>query len=151
MSKQNAGVWVGLIILVFSSVIFIQAMNLDYFSKFGPGPGLFPIWLSGILLVLSILYIRLSIKKSIYYFSDIIPMGRSFGNILSVVLALIVFMVLVNFTGFIIASTVLLFTLFSREYKWYWGLGIAIFTSIILFIIFKVFFEIPLPVSVFGW
>jgi hypothetical protein len=60
-------------------------------------------------------------------------------------------MVLVNFTGFIFASTVLLFIVFSREYKWYWGLGISIFTSIILFVIFKVFFGIPLPVSMFGW
>lgn len=151
MSKQNAGVWVGLIILIFSSFIFIQAINLDYFNKYGPGPGLFPIWLSGMLIVLSIIYIWLSIKKDIYFFSKIIPKGKSFGNILSVILALLIFMVIINFTGFIIASTVLLFILLSREYKWYWALGVSIFTSIILFLIFKVFFAIPLPVSMFGW
>ena len=151
MIKQNAGVWVGLLILVFSTVIFIQAINLDYFNNYGPGPGLFPIWLSGILLVLSIIYIWISFKKNIYYFSDIFPKGKGFGNILSVIAALVIFMVLVNYTGFIIASTVLLFILFSREYKWQWALGISIFTSIILFLLFKVLFAIPLPVNVLGW
>ncbi len=70
---------------------------------------------------------------------------------MSVLASVVVFMLIVNFTGFIIASTVLLFILLVREYKWYSGLAISAVTSIILFIVFKSFFDIPLPVNMFGW
>lgn len=86
-----------------------------------------------------------------FQFKDIFPKGRELGNILSVLASVVVFMLIVNFTGFIIASTVLLFILLVREYKWYSGLAISAVTSIILFIVFKSFFDIPLPVNMFGW
>lgn len=112
---------------------------------------MFPRWLSGILIIISIVYIWQSVKKEVFQFKDIFPKGRELGNILSVLASVVVFMLIVNFTGFIIASTVLLFILLVREYKWYSGLAISAVTSIILFIVFKSFFDIPLPVNMFGW
>lgn len=151
MKRQNAGVWVGGIVVLFALVIFIQSFSLKYYTKFGPGPGLFPIWLSGILLLIGIAYIWHSIKKEVITWADILPKGREMGNVLSVIVAVAIFMLLVNVTGFIIASTVLLFTLLRREYKWYTGLGISSGVSIVLFLVFKSFFTIPLPVNMFGW
>ncbi|MDF2681133.1 MAG: tripartite tricarboxylate transporter family receptor [Brevibacillus sp.] len=151
MKRQNAGVWVGGIVVLFALVIFVQSFSLKYYTKFGPGPGLFPIWLSGILLLIGGAYIWHSLKKEVITWADILPKGREMGNVLSVILAVVIFMVIVNVTGFIIASTVLLFILLRREYKWYTGLGISSGVSIVLFLVFKSFFTIPLPVNMFGW
>lgn len=151
MGKQNAGVWAGILILIFACVIFSQALTLDYYTTLGPGPGLFPLWLSGILIVLSILYIFQSIKKEAVSFAEILSKGRGLGNVVAVLGSVIVFMLIVNFTGFIVASTVLLFILLVREYKWHWGLGISAGVSILLFVVFQVFLGIPLPVNALGW
>lgn len=151
MKRQNAGVWVGGIVVLFALVIFIQSFSLKYYTKFGPGPGLFPIWLSGILLLIGIAYIWHSFKKEVITWAAILPKGREMGNVLSVIVAVAIFMIIVNVTGFIIASTVLLFILLRREYKWYTGLGISSGVSIVLFLVFKSFFTIPLPVNMFGW
>lgn len=64
MKKMNAGVWTGITIFVFSSIFFYQSLDLAYSSSIGPGPGFFPIWLTGILLVLSVLYILISFKET---------------------------------------------------------------------------------------
>jgi hypothetical protein len=132
-------------------VIFWQALSLKYYTKFGPGPGMFPLWLSGLFIVVSLVYIWQSIKKEVILFAEILPQGKALGNILAVLGSLILFMVLVNFTGFIIASSVLLFIVLTREYKWYLGLGISVSASILLFLLFQKVFSIPLPVNVFGW
>ncbi|WP_155614691.1 tripartite tricarboxylate transporter TctB family protein [Paenibacillus validus] len=148
---KNAGFWTGIVLLIFASIVFWQSFSLKYYTAFGPGPGMFPRWLSGILIIISIVYIWQSVKKEVFQFKDIFPKGRELGNILSVLASVVVFMLIVNFTGFIIASTILLFILLVREYKWYSGLAISAVTSIILFIVFKSFFDIPLPVNMFGW
>jgi putative tricarboxylic transport membrane protein len=148
---KNAGFWTGMALLLFASVIFWQSFSLKYFTAFGPGPGMFPRWLSAILIILSVIYIWQSVKQEVFQVGDIFPKGRELGNILSVLVSVIVFMLIVNVTGFTIASTVLLFIVLVREYKWISGLAISAATSIVLFVVFKILFNIPLPVNGFGW
>jgi putative tricarboxylic transport membrane protein len=148
---QNAGFWGGIAILIYSSVLFSQSLSLKYYSEFGPGPGFFPLWLSGILVILSIGLILISIKKERILFKDILPKGRSLIRVLLVPASLIVFMLIVNFTGFIIASSILLFMVFILEFKWYMSLALSSSISILLFFIFQSILEVPLPVNVLGW
>lgn len=148
---QNAGVWAGIVFLAYASGMFWQSLSLKYYTQYGPGPGLFPRWLSGILFVLALLFIWQSIKDEVVTFRDIFPKGKAFFNVASVWVACIVFMLLLDYTGFIIASSILLFTLFIRSYNWQWALGLSVVISVILFLTFDKAFGIPLPVSVFGW
>jgi len=148
---KNAGVWAGIVLLLYSSIIFGLSFKLKYFTAFGPGPGMFPRWLSLILMIISIIYIWQSVTKEVLLFGDIFPSGPELKNILAVIASVLVFMLTVNFAGFTIASTVLLFILLVRSYKWYLALAISVGTSILLFVVFKIFFHIPLPVNGFGW
>lgn len=148
---KNAGLWAGIVLLLYASVMFWQSFSLKYFTPYGPGPAMFPRWLSAILIFISVFYIWQSVKKEVFRFGDILPKGRDMGNVLSVLASLFIFMLIVNFTGFTTASIVSLFILFVREYKWYSGLAISAATSIILFVVFKILFNIPLPVNMFGW
>jgi putative tricarboxylic transport membrane protein len=148
---QNAGFWGGIAVLLYSSVLFSQSLSLKYYTDFGPGPGFFPLWLSGILVILSIGLILISIKKERILFKDILPKGRSLLRVLLVPASLIVFILIVSFTGFIIASSILLFMVFILEFKWYISLALSSSISILLFFIFQSILEVPLPVNVLGW
>lgn len=150
MRKQNAGVWAGMLLFACALVMFLESFSLRYMTNFGPGPGMFPRWLSGILMIISLAYIWYSVKKNVITVDEILPKGRDLTNVVSVVAALILFMVLLNVTGFPIAGTIMMFMLLVREFKWYTALGISVFTTVVLFILFRVFFRIPLPEGFFG-
>jgi putative tricarboxylic transport membrane protein len=148
---KNAGFFVGLILLFYSSIMLWQSVSLVYYTETGPGPGFFPLWISIILLVLSIVYLFESLKKEIFLFSRIIPKGVSLVNIITVLFSIIIFMLLVNYTGFVLASVTLLFLVLIRNYKWYQSMGTALVVSVLLFYFFKTLLNVPLPVNVFGW
>ena len=151
MKNFNAGIVAGLVLLVYSITIFVLSFDFDYYTNFGPGPGLLPMWLSGGLIILSILYILESMKKGGIKLRDILPKGRPLGGILTTLAVVPLFMLIVNTTGFVIACILVLFFTLRREYKWYWGLGISVFTSVILFYVFQTLLGVPLPVNSFGW
>lgn len=150
MLKQNAGVWAAILIFLFGAMFFWMSLSFDYMGPEGPGPGLFPLWLSGILSILSVLYALDSIKN-ITRFKDILPNGKGFINIATILGAFLLFILTVKTIGFIMAGTLFLFILLAREYKWYTGLGISIVISILLFWVFAKLLTVPIPVNAWGW
>ena len=148
---KNLGVLIGIVILIFAGVIFWQSMSFNIYSDIGPGPGLFPMLLSGLLIVLSIFFILNSIKKEKVMISDVIPKGITLWKVLRILLAVAVFILISPFTGFAIAGAVVLMICFIGEMRWYSAVGISILTSVVLFITFKTLLGVPLPINVFGW
>lgn len=148
---RNAGVWSGSIILVFASVIFYQALSLDYSTPLGPGPGFFPRWLGGLLAILAVAYIWDSMKNEVITISEMLPEGKALGNIAATLLGMVLFLAVVTYTGFVAAGTMLLFIMFVREYKWYTAFGVSFGISLLLLIVFQSILGVSLPVNEFGW
>ncbi|MBP1153608.1 MULTISPECIES: tripartite tricarboxylate transporter TctB family protein [unclassified Paenibacillus] len=148
---RNAGLWASLLLLVFSIFMFWQSLSYPYYTSSGPGPGFLPRWIGGALIVLSLLYMWESIKKSVIYFTDILPKGRPLISVLVALGSLLVFIAIVGFAGFVISAIVLLFISLVREYKWYSALGISIVTSLFVFYVFYTLLGVPLPVNALGW
>ncbi|MDF2962929.1 MAG: tripartite tricarboxylate transporter family receptor [Paenibacillus sp.] len=148
---KNAGVWFGFFIFLLGCVLFWQSLSLDYKSSIGPGPGLFPLWLSGGLILLSLLYIIESVRKEVIRISDILPKGKGLGNVLVIIGSCVIFMIVVSFAGFVIAGTLLIFMLLVREYKWYRALGISFVIALATFVVFQTLLDVPLPVNEFGF
>ncbi len=148
---KKAGVWAGIILLVYAITIFYQSLALDYSTRLGPGPGFFPLWLSGILIILTLFYIIDSVKQDVVAITDILPGGQARKNILSTLAGLIVFPVIVPFLGFVISASILLFIMFVRDYKWYTALGISVGLSVLLLVVFQSLLGVSLPVNEFGW
>lgn len=149
--KMNIGVYVSIFFILFSSVIIGQSLSLDYYGEYGPGPGLLPLWSGGIIFILSIISLVGELRKRKGSLSDILPTGKARGDTIATLISLVMFLLIVEFTGFIIASILLLFILFLRGYKWCWALGLSTVTTLILYAIFGVILLIPLPVNIFGW
>lgn len=148
---KNAGVWAGLAILVYAATIFYQSLSLDYSTRLGPGPGYFPFWLSGGLIVLSLLYIWNSAKDKLVSTADLWPKGKALFAILSMLGGLVIFSLILDYTGFVIAGSILLFTMFIHDFKWYTALGASVAVVIILFFVFQSLLGVSLPVNEFGW
>ncbi|MBC8016027.1 MAG: tripartite tricarboxylate transporter TctB family protein [Sporomusaceae bacterium] len=148
---QNSGLWAGLVILLYAITIFYQSLSLDYSSRLGPGPGFFPRWLSGILIVLTIFYLLDSLKNNVVSLRKLLPEGRALNNMAAMLGGLVVFTLIVNYTGFVIAGSVLLFSMFIREYRWYYAVGSSVALSIILFVLFQSLLGVSLPTNDFGW
>jgi putative tricarboxylic transport membrane protein len=148
---NNAGVWAGIVILVYAITIFYQSFSLDYSTRLGPGPGFFPRWLSGGLIALTLMYIWDSAKNTIISSSDLWPKGRALGTILSMLGGLVIFTTIVDYSGFVIAGSILLFAMFIRDYKWYTALGASVAIAVLLLFVFQSLLGVTLPVNEFGW
>jgi hypothetical protein len=149
MFVNNAGVWTGLFLLVCAVLMFKTSLGYGYYGKYGPGAGLFPMWISGGLIIFSVLYILESLKQKGYSFAEVFPRGRGLSYMLTVVASISILIVIIDYTGYIIAGTIMLLPLFLREYKWHWAIGLSVVTALCLYLVFQVFLKIPLPQGVF--
>lgn len=148
--KLNAGVWVGIIMFLFAGIFFWQSFSLDYYGDFGPGPGFLPRWLAGFMVLLSALYIIDSLRKESIDIREAMPKGQGLKKVKAIFQSLIIFLVIVPFTGYVIASVAMLFILFFREYKWYWALALSFLVTSSLFLVFSFLLHVPLPENPFG-
>ena len=151
MKRVGLGFFLAVFILIISGTMFWQALSMGYYSEYGPGPGFLPLWINGILIILAVLYLFITLMKSDIALSKVFPKGEGFINVLVSMGAPILFLILIPYTGFVIASMITLFVLFIRGFKWYWSLGYSVGLSIILFLVFSTLLQVPLPVNVLGW
>ncbi|NTZ18147.1 tripartite tricarboxylate transporter TctB family protein [Paenibacillus sp. JMULE4] len=61
------------------------------------------------------------------------------------------FLLTVEYLGFLLACTIMLFFILRRLFTWYSGLMISIAISLCLFVVFHIFLGVPLPVNALGW
>lgn len=141
----------GVIIFVTSCILFKISFSYLYFSKYGPGAGLFPRWISGALILVSSIYIWETLKNGSGISGDFFPKGRQLQYILRIVMSFALLIILAPLTGYTIASIVMLFILFSHDYGWIKSLGYSVVTSVILVALFYRVLDVPLPLNSFGW
>lgn len=142
---RYAGVWMGVGILLFSAVFFKEALSYRYYTDYSPGPGLFPVWLCGALIVVSILYIVQSWRRKEFSISSFLPSKEGRKYIGSVVVSVAVFLLTVGVFGYIVSSVIMLWILFLFHYKWYVSLGISLAVTLVLYYVFHHLLSVPLP------
>lgn len=148
---NNLSLYISILFLVFGLVFLTQALPMDYYSAYGPGPGMIPLWINGLLIVLSIFNIGYSLKADAIRFADVFHGKKEVLNVLTCLGALVLFLAIVSYTGFTVAGIIMLLILFARGYKWYWNLGLSVGITLAVFWVFNNAFQIALPVNVFGW
>lgn len=148
---QNAGLWFGILYLLFSVLWFVLSFRLQYYSEFGPGPGMYPRWISGLSIIVAGIYIWKSCTKQIFLMGSSFPAGKELFNVFKIFVACIVFIFLLNIAGFIITGSLFLFVALFKHYKLWQVVIISILVTVILFYLFKVCFSVPLPVTALGF
>lgn len=146
---NKVGLAGALCVLGIGLVFFIYSLQYPYESELGPGPGMMPLWLSGILIVLALAYLY-SVVKGKDSAEDWpekktqIEMALILGN-------MALFVILLPVIGFNLAATLFLFVFLRRSYRWVKSLAISLGFSIFLFLLFTEGFASPLPVNAFGF
>ncbi|MBD1379552.1 tripartite tricarboxylate transporter TctB family protein [Metabacillus arenae] len=149
---RNYGVWVGIFILLFSIFMVNSSLKYEYYGQYGPGPGFFPLWLSGLLGVFSILFILDSLRKNNRItFSDVFPKGKILLSVLKVVFSILLFILISPFLGYIISSILIMLILLIPDFKWITSISTAVSVTIVLFVVFNIILDIPLPANIWGW
>jgi putative tricarboxylic transport membrane protein len=151
--KVNIDTWGAVCFAIFSVVFFIMSLEYPYKSSIGPGPGFFPLWLSGFLFVLSAIYLIQSLKAASASDEDEQEKKKNeaLPYILNVMICMILFGLLLKVLGFITTASIVLLLLLRRAYKWYINLGIAVGASLFLFWLFHSILRVQLPVNGLGF
>jgi hypothetical protein len=145
LKRQNAGLWFGLAFLAFSVLFFRMSFDLPYMSKLGAGPGMYPRWLCGISIVVAIAYIWQSCTSQVFRVGDSFPGRRELANVAAIFVSCVVFLLLLDHVGFLIAGTALMFIAFWRNYAVWKAIVLSITITVITWVVFKIFFSVPLP------
>ncbi|MFZ4616834.1 MAG: tripartite tricarboxylate transporter TctB family protein [Rectinemataceae bacterium] len=142
---------IGLVIVVFGALVFVQSFSFHYYTKYGPGSGFFPIWMSGALLVLSLVFIVESILGKEAKGEEILPRGKSLIYILASVGGVALFIILVPPLGFTIPCAIMLFLMMVGFYRWYVSIPLALVSSFVLLVAFQSLLGLSLPVNALGF
>jgi len=146
---NRVGLSGALFALTVGVIFFGYSLQYPYESELGPGSGMLPLWLSGILIVLSLAYLAAVFKGKDS--SEKWPERKSQLEMLFILGCMSLFVLLLPVIGFNLSCILFLFAFLRRNYSWYKSLGISAFTSILLFLLFTKGFGTPLPVNMFGF
>lgn len=145
MVGSKPGIMAGVIILIVAVIAFVMSFDYSYSSDLGPGPGFLPTWVSGLLIVLSLLYIYESWAGK-NESGETWPRWQSLRHILYIMGSLILFVVLFTLFGFLVASLILLFMLFYKEYKWYTNILLSVGIAALFYWLFSAVLQVHLPI-----
>ncbi len=153
MMLKNGGLWAGSFFLLFALVLLGVSFEYDYLSQLGGGigPGFLPRWTSLFLAIFSIAYIVYSLKKNPVDLSKALPAKEGIKTIVFLLLYMMIFIGIVKYVGFLVATALITFLMFRGYLKWYLNAPISLGTALLLYWIFIVWLQVPLPVNALGW
>lgn len=141
----------GVLFTLYGVGYFVLSFSYPYHNRFGVGPGFFPRWVALLTILAGIFYTLMSAFRDKFIIGEVFPGKKELLNVVTVVLAILAFILLVKHIGFLISSTLLLFFIFIRSYRWPKAVLYAFLASAIVFGIFKIGFKVPVPVNGLGF
>lgn len=148
----NLGVLLSLLSLAVGVLIFIGSLGMNYWSGYGPGEGFVSLWVSGGLIIFSLVSGWNAAKEPGVALNDVFPEGKlERMNLIVTGLGLVLFLILVERLGFLIASAILLSLIFSRGFMWKKAIPLGILLAVVCTLLFGKLLEVPLPTGLFGF
>lgn len=118
LKKSNGGMIMGLLFTLYGIGYLLLSFAYPYHNKYGVGPGFFPRWVAVLAIVAGVSYTLMSVFRDKFIIGEVFPEKKELLNVLTVVLAILAFILVIKKIGFLISSTLLLFFIFLRSYKW---------------------------------
>jgi len=146
IARKNADLWTGLFLMIFSAVVISEAIQLDIGTPKSPGSGFMIFGAAG---VLGLLALRQFIKSLRFQGPEA---KRASGamrwkRIVSVILANIIYIFLLQPLGYLLCTFLLLCFLFQIHEKGRWvsAVGGAALTSLLSYLVFSRMLQLHLP------
>ena len=144
----------GFIALIFSLTLMEGSRRMPPSATFGPGAGFLPFWCGALLALLSILLIADSFRRpAAAVTKPVFPTAGVLLVLAAVVAGLTVYMLTLEFFGFLVATGLLTAYLlgFVQKVKWTTAVVVAVLNSAALYIVFQVLLGVNLPANRFGF
>ncbi len=145
IAKQNADLWTGLFLMIFSAAVISEAIQLEIGTPQSPGSGFMIFGAAG---VLGLLALRQFIK-SLHLQGQERPASRTvrWKQIVSVILANMIYIFLLQPLGYLLSTFLLLCFLFQihEKGKWVSAVGGAALTSFLSYLVFSRMLQLHLP------
>lgn len=144
----------GVVLMCFAALICFEAGRLPFGTSKSPGPALLPFG-SGILLFLLTVVFVLKSGPRTGKWSDsaaVLWHGLHWKRVLSTLFSLILYALLVEKLGYLITTSMLMFSLFWAKgpRRWLIALAGALAVSILSFIFFDMVLKVRLPSGILG-
>ena len=139
-------------LLFFGVIICWEARKLDMGRIVRPGPGFFPFWLGFSLILVAVALIVHHRRNNPKEPVQALWKGRQWNKIVYLLGALLLYAFFLEFLGYLIATFFLMFFLFRSVEKQKWSVAIfgSIISSLITFLLFKVWLQVQLQMGLWG-
>jgi putative tricarboxylic transport membrane protein len=149
---RNLGdLWSGLALAALGTYIIVEALQWDYVTPEGPGPGFFPLWYGIAMLALSAALVVSELRRRSARATAInwTPVGRA----LSTWLALAASVALLKPLGFLVSFALLTYFIVAVMYRRPLKTAalVAAASAAGFFLVFRVALDVSLPVGVLGF
>ena len=146
IARQNADLWTGLFLMIFSGAVISEAIQLEIGTPQSPGSGFMIFGAAG---VLGLLALRQFAKSLWIQRRETRPASGTvrWKNIVSVILANIIYIFLLQPFGYLLCTFFLLCFLFQIHEKGRWAsaVGGAALTSLLSYLVFSRMLQLHLP------
>jgi asparagine N-glycosylation enzyme membrane subunit Stt3 len=145
-ARYDRVIWI--VLLVLSAVFMATSLQYPLINTFGiPGPGFLPLIISILSVIFTLIELVSSFReKSSFNFKD-----DDLWSIAKICVAVLLYIVLSKLLGFVIPFAVMIFILFSGNYKWHISLLASIAIAVGMYILFIKFLSLPLPLNTIGF
>jgi putative tricarboxylic transport membrane protein len=145
-SQKAAEIGVALIFIVLAAIVMIDSRRLGAKWDFdGPQAGYFPFYVGLIMGAASVANLVFALRRS---FRDkaFVEVGQ-LVLVLKVLVPAAIYVAAIVWTGIYVASTVFIafFMRWLGKYPWWKVAAVSIGTSVVFFLVFEVWFKVPLP------
>lgn len=146
-SVKAVEIGVAALVFLFGAVVVLDSYRIGArWGEDGPQPGYFPFYVGLLICIASaIVFVRAFGDPSLAAKSFV--SRESLKKILTVLVPTVVYVALIKYLGFYVASTVYIayFMWQLGKYPWIKILPVAVGVSLAFFLIFETWFQVPLP------
>jgi len=150
-TRSLGDLWSGLALAALGTYIIVQALQWDYVTPEGPGPGFFPLWYGMAMLALSAVLVASELRRRSALGAGINwnPLGRAFSTWLALAASVALFKPL----GFLISFALLTYFIVAVMYRRPLKIAalVAAASAAGFFLVFQLALGVSLPVGALGF
>jgi putative tricarboxylic transport membrane protein len=142
---KKAEIYFGSFLLFLAISMFSISLTYPYKTKFGPGPGFFPLWSSGLMIIVTLLLLYKKLRES-----NEAPFFTSKNSRVTVLIFLglsIAAVALIPVLGLLLSFGLFCtITLrFIDKYSWKRSSLVSIIMMVAVYLVFELWLQLPLP------
>jgi putative tricarboxylic transport membrane protein len=145
--QKSAEIVVAALFIVLSAIVMYDSQRMGAKWGFdGPQAGYFPFYVGLIMFLASVTNLCLAAFGKAFKDKTFVEVGQ-LKLVLKVLVPAVVYTAIIGWTGLYVASTIFIafFMRWLGKYAWWKVAAVSIGTSVVFFLIFEVWFKLPLP------